>query len=125
ANVLTASTSAVASTLNTQGAGVPLVVYNPLAMNRTEPVEVMVEFSAPPSSVQVMDNDRATPAQVLQVDGNRARILFIADMPSVGFKVYHVRTSAAAGAAATSLLKATTLKASTSSLENSRYVVRF
>jgi alpha-mannosidase len=120
AHVLTSSTSAVASTLNTQGTGIPLVVYNPLAMNRTEAVEATVEFAAPPNSIHVMDGDRPTPSQLLQIDGNRARILFIADVLSVGFKVYHVRTSAAPAVTTNALLKA-----STSSLENARYAVRF
>ena len=42
AGVLTSSTSAVASLLDTSGAGMPLVVYNPVSMARREPVEATV-----------------------------------------------------------------------------------
>ncbi len=43
AAVLTSSTSAVASLLDTSGTGTPLVVYNPVSMPRREPVEAIAE----------------------------------------------------------------------------------
>ena len=43
AGVLTSSTSAVSSLLDTSGTGTPLVVYNPVSMNRREPVEATVQ----------------------------------------------------------------------------------
>jgi alpha-mannosidase len=56
--------------------------------------------------------------QVLWRQGNQARILFLADVPSIGFKVFEVSTGAPRSHA-NSLLSVTT-----SSLENARYKVR-
>src|SRR6185503_8523095 len=66
AGVLTSATAGVSSQLDTTGAGVPLVVYNPMAIGRTDPVEATVEFTgAAPSAVQVTDRatGRDVPAQ--------------------------------------------------------------
>src|SRR5579864_7937814 len=54
AGVLTSSTSAVSSLLDTTGAGVPLVVYNPVSMERTEPIEATVKMAAA-ASVKIVD----------------------------------------------------------------------
>jgi alpha-mannosidase len=100
AGVLTSSMSAVAQTLDTQGNGVPLVVYNPLAMTRRDVVEANVEFAGvPPASVKVTDasTGREIVSQVLSRTANSLRILFLAEVPSVGFKVFHVSNGVASG----------------------------
>src|SRR6266567_6036975 len=121
AGVLTSATSAVAENLDTRGAGIPLVVYNPLATVRRDPVEATVEFKAPaPAAIRVFDRatGRAALAQVLERSGNKARILFLADMPSVGFKVFDVLPGA------TRQTARSPLSATANSLENARYQVR-
>ena len=121
ASVLTSSTSAMAGTLNTGGLGIPLVVYNPLSMARRDPVEATVEFKGPaPTAIHVTDRvtQREVLVQVLWREGNQARILFLADVASIGFKVFEVSTGAPR-ARANSLLSVTT-----SSLENARYKVK-
>src|SRR5260370_42206437 len=84
AGVLTSSTSAVAKMLDTRGAGIPLVVYNPLSTTRRDPVEATVEFGNPaPAVIHVVDRvtQRSLPAQILERQGNKAHILFLAEMP--------------------------------------------
>ena len=49
--------------------------------------------------------------------GNEARILFLADMPSVGYKVFEV-------SAAASPVESSRLSVTPSSLENARYTVK-
>ena len=56
------------------------------------------------------------PAQVLSTSGPAAKLLFIPEMPGVGFKVFEVRPGAGAGAGRN-------LKVSANSLENERYAV--
>ncbi|HTI35980.1 MAG TPA: glycoside hydrolase family 38 C-terminal domain-containing protein [Vicinamibacterales bacterium] len=97
AGVLTSSTTATASLLNTAGAGPPLVVFNPLSIERREPVEATVKVAAPAAALSVVDgaSGQAVPAQILERTPGSARILFMADVPAVGYKVVHVRASAA------------------------------
>jgi len=121
ADVLESSTASVAGALDTQGAGIPLIVYNPVSTNRRDPVEATVKFSGPaPTAVRVIDRgtERDVPAQILDRQGNEARILFLAEMPSVGYKVFEVRAGAATQRANT------TLNVTPSSLENARYTVK-
>ena len=44
ADVLKSATEAVSSALNTQTTGIPIVVYNPLNIEREDPVEAAVQF---------------------------------------------------------------------------------
>jgi alpha-mannosidase len=121
AGVLTNSTSAVASLLDTSGTGTPLVVYNPVSMPRREPVEAEVALGpVAATAVKVVDASTGTmvPAQVLGASGANTRVVFMADVPSMGFGVFHVSAAAAAEPAATSV------KATASSLENNRIRVR-
>ena len=125
AGVLASSTSAVASLLDTSGAGIPIVVYNPLSMTRHDPVEADVEFkSNAPSAIQVIDRvtNREIPAQILDQQGSRARILFLADMPSVGFKVFEVRAGNPRLLSQRGVRPALTVTSTT--LENARYAVK-
>ena len=121
AGVLASSTSAVADLLDTQAAGVALVVYNPLSFSRRELVEATVDFgSKAPTAISVIDGvtRREVPAQILTQDGNQAKILFLADVPSIGFKVFDVRSGTSQQTANSSI------KVTESSLENVRYAVK-
>lgn len=120
AAILQDSAAHIAGLLDTRAAGIPLVVYNPLATERRDPVEATVSFPGPaPAAVRVVDRltGQDAMAQVLGTNGNEARILFLADMPSVGYKVFEV--SAAASPVGSSRLMVTP-----SSLENARYTVK-
>src|SRR5437868_539229 len=121
AGVLTSSTAAIAENLDTRVQGISLVVYNPLSTARRDPVEATVEFkTAAPAAIRVLDRvtGRAALAQALERVGNRARILFITDMPSVGFKVFEVLPGA------TRQTAPSPLSVTADSLENARYQVK-
>jgi alpha-mannosidase len=112
--VITSATEAIASGLDTEGAGVPIVLYNPLNIPREDVVEATVNFPhGMPKAVRVIAPDGSeSPAQI--EDG---RILFVAKAPSVGYAVYHAIPAAAASVNPT-------LRVTSSSLENARYRVQ-
>ena len=121
AGVLESATGAIARMLDTRSVGIPLVVYNPLSTPRRDPVEAFVLFSgAAPAAVRVVDpaTGQDTPAQVLGTEGRNARVLFLADMPPVGYKIYDVRAGASPRGSSS------TLKVTRTSLENARYLVK-
>jgi alpha-mannosidase len=109
ADVLTSATQSVASMLDTQGSGKPVVVYNPLNIAREDVVEA--------------DLDTAKGARVFGPDGQEipsqvegGKLLFLAKTPSVGYAVYDVRGGK-------SQASASELKVSPTTLENARYKV--
>ncbi len=114
AGVLTSATEAVASGMNTETKGTPIIVYNSLNIPREDIVEATVGFpNGTPASVRVYGPDgKEAPAQL--EDG---KVVFLAKTPSVGYAVYDVQPSS--NPATSSLLKV-----SDSSLENGRYRVK-
>src|SRR5262249_3307487 len=113
AGVLMSATTVVASALDTQGKGVPVVVYNPLNVDREDVVEATIDFpNGLPVRVRVIGPDGSeVPSQV-----SNGRVLFSAKVPSVGFAVYDVQPAGSLGPVAD-------LKVTESSLENARYRV--
>ena len=113
ADVLTSATQAVASALDTQGSGIPIVVYNSLNIAREDVVEASVHFPGEaPKAVRVLGPDgREVPSQL--EDG---QVLFLAQAPSVGYAVYDLRR-------AETPMRSTELKVSDTALENARYRV--
>src|SRR5690348_8150323 len=67
AGVLTNSTSAVSSLLDTTGSGESLVVYNPVSMDRTEAIDATVKMTGPVTGVKVVDDatGETVPAEVV------------------------------------------------------------
>jgi alpha-mannosidase len=118
AGILTSATEGVASGLNTTAQGMPIVVYNPLNIEREDVVEASVPFAGGmPKAVRVYAPDGSeVPAQVAGIGDGTAQILFLARAPSVGYAVYDVRAADAPFPAPASQLKVTE-----SSLENARY----
>jgi alpha-mannosidase len=114
ADVLKNASEAVASVLDTQTKGVPIVVFNPLNIAREEVVEASIEFpGGMPGAVHVVGSDgKETLAQV-----SNGKVLFVAKVPSVGYAVYDVQPAAPAG-------PASSLQVSESSLENQYYRVK-
>ncbi len=115
AGVLTNATEAVASALNTQTKGTPVVVYNPLNVERDDVVEAQIDFNgSAPQSVRVTGPDgKPVPAQI-----SNGKVLFVAHAPSVGYAVYDVEP-ATAPASGTE-----TLHVSERTLENPYYRVQ-
>ena len=119
AGVLTSGSEAVASVMDTQAQGTPVVVFNPLNIDREDVVEANLEWSGgTPGAVRVVGPDgKETPSQI-QAGPRGSTVLFLARVPSVGYAVYDVQPVESAGATGTS-----ELQASESTLENARYRV--
>jgi alpha-mannosidase len=118
ADVLTTGVEQVASTLDTNVEGIPLVVYNPLGSARGDIVRADVDFGiAAPQHVRVTDqNGDEVPSQILSRDGNRAGIAFQALVPTMSCCVFDVQAADAAALASD-------LSVTESTLENLRYRV--
>jgi alpha-mannosidase len=112
--VLTSATEAIASELDTDVAGIPIVVFNPLNISREDLVQADVDFpGGAPKSVRVTDGEgQEVPSQV-----ENGKVLFVAKAPSVGYAVYGVRPGPSGRASSE-------LKVTDSSLENARYLVK-
>jgi alpha-mannosidase len=86
----------IASSVNTRAAGeVPLLVFNPLAWNRSGLVTVDVQMpSASTGAVSVLDNkNQAVPAKILSTNthNNSYKVLLdVRDVPAMGYRVLHV-----------------------------------
>ena len=119
AQVLTSATEAVASALDTQGEGTPVVVFNPLDIERQDVVEATLSFAESlPQGVRVTGPDgKEVPAQLEQGHGSTAKVVFVADAPSAGYAVYHVQPAGATSGSSP-------LKVTASSLENERYRIK-
>jgi alpha-mannosidase len=116
ADVLTSATDSVASALDTQAKGVPVVVYNPLNIAREDVVEASVSFpgAAPKAIVALGPDGKSTPGQIVSTDKGIAKVLFLAKVPSFGYAVYDLQPVEGAPAASA-------LKVDAASLENARY----
>ena len=90
ASVLTSATEGIAEGLDTQSSGASIVVYNPLNIEREDVVEATVLFpDGPARAVSVLGPDgNQVPSQVVDREGDRTKILFVAKVPSVGYAVY-------------------------------------
>jgi alpha-mannosidase len=87
AGVLANATEAVAAGMDTQVKGVPVVVFNPLNIEREEVVEAAIDFPRQiVDTVRVLGPDRKeVPAQL-----SKGKVLFLAKTPSVGYDVYDI-----------------------------------
>jgi alpha-mannosidase len=119
ASVFTSATEAIGSALNTEGEGTPIVVFNPLNIERQDVVEASMTFpGGVPKDVRVTGPDgKEVLAQLEQGGGESAKVLFLADVPSVGYAVYHVQASGPSSAPSP-------LRISKSALENERYRIK-
>src|ERR1039457_6600518 len=88
AGVLNSASAAVATALDTQTKGVPIVIFNPLNIAREEVVEASIGFPGRmPYTVHVIGSDgKETPTQI-----SNGKVLFVARAPSVGYAVYDVQ----------------------------------
>ncbi len=124
AQVLESATSAVASQLDTRGAGAAIVVFNPLSIAREDVVEANVNLEGTNDRKLrlVAPDGTVAPVQVEEfVEEGRAaqvKLLFLAKVPSLGFAVYHVEPTDEQTSDMSSELKVTQ-----NSLENARYKV--
>ena len=115
ADELTASVGAVASVLDTNVSGQPVVVYNPVAVERTDLAVAPLPAGAEFARVYTADG-REVPSQIGELNGERV-VKFAATVAPVSFTVFDVVASEAPCALPTNL------SVSKSGLENQRYRV--
>ncbi len=98
--VIRSSMARISSRADTRGAGIPVVVFNTLSWERTDPVEVKLtlehSYSAWPRMVdsegrdvecQVLEDTRGTYDKA----NRNLTVLFVADkVPPLGYEVYHL-----------------------------------
>ena len=88
AGVLTIATEGVSAALDTETKGLPIVVFNPLNIEREDLVDASVNFPGGTlQSVHVTGpGGRDVPAQI-----SNGKVIFLARVPSVGYAVYDVQ----------------------------------
>ena len=105
----------ITARINTQGSGVPVVVFNSLSWPQTEVIENEAQFPAPAKQIEVVDSSgKPAQAQLLSIDPqtHRAKLLLLASTPAFGYQTYFVRAAVKPSAIAHPV------KASPDSLEN-------
>jgi alpha-mannosidase len=119
AGVLSDAVGGVARAMDTKVDGRPIIVFNPLSVEREDVVEAEMPRSTEPGfqfieHPQVFDGaGRPVPTQA----SSPGRLLFLAKVPALGFAVFSVKSAA-------DNASASTVKADEHSLENSRYRVK-
>ncbi|MGC1436314.1 MAG: glycoside hydrolase family 38 C-terminal domain-containing protein [Terriglobales bacterium] len=82
--------------VNTQGDGVPVVVFNSLSWPRTEVIEVEAQLPGQAKQVEVVDaaGHRVESEELAMDSGtHRARLLILAATPAMGYTTYFVRST--------------------------------
>ncbi len=93
------SLEAIANAVDTRGEGLPLLVFNSLPWERTEPVTTEAVFRRPVKAIKIVDSEGSEiPSQVLSVKPGpeewRFEFIFIAEnVPSLGYKTYRLLES--------------------------------
>jgi alpha-mannosidase len=113
------ASGAIIKAMDTQAQGVPVVVYNPLTIDRQDVADATITVPDTfKDTVAVYGPDGKTvPSQVVSHDGNQLHVLFLAKAPSVGFAAYDVRP------ASDEAKSETELKVTENTLENARFKV--
>lgn len=113
--IIDQSLAEIAAHINTQGNGVPVLVFNSLSWPRTDVVELEAQLPTPAKEIAVSDaTGKPAEWELLGLDPqtHRAHFLLVADTPSYGYNTYFVRT------ATTPVPQHTSLTATPTSLEN-------
>jgi len=87
------SLAAVSTRINTSGAGVPVLVFNPLAWERSGLIELDIQMPAATDSIYILDaNQKVLPSKILSSDSKSGRfhvVLEAKDVPSMGYEILH------------------------------------
>lgn len=113
--VIDGSLNEIAARVNTMGEGTPLLVVNSLSWQRTEVIEAGAQLPKPARQIQVVDSaGQPVASELLHIDPqtHRARFLFLASVPAMGYRAYFVRAATAAPS------RNPAIKAAPDSLEN-------
>jgi len=115
ADVLEGAAGAVAGALETRGPGQAIVVYNPLGIAREDLVEATIATGGATQFKVTGPGGADVPSQFLPSGSGQGKIVFLAQVPSVGLAVYHVEESSLASD------RPSQLSASSTGIENQRY----
>ena len=116
--------------INTQGDGVPVVIFNSLSWPRSEVIEVELQLPEAAKQVEVVDSaGEPVESQLLTQEAgtNRIHLLVLARVPALGYETYFVRGSAKPKPEAADVYngrRAQVVKASADTLENDSVRVR-
>ena len=92
ADAITTAAGAVSRALDTQVGGIPVVVYNPVAKSRKDIVKATIPLDEKVKEIVVVNpNGKTISGQIISREGNKAVILFAAEMEPVSFSVYEVK----------------------------------
>ncbi len=118
-SVLTQSIGAIAAGLDTQTDGLPLIVFNPLSVERQDVVEARLPWAGePPSALRVRSADgKESAAQIITTSGKDLVVAFLARVPPLSVQVFEILEGEAHG------VLEDVLRTSDRSLENTFYRV--
>lgn len=110
---------AVSQYLNTDVQGMPVVVYNPLSVEREDVVECELPSANAWSGIVVHDvSGKVLPAQLTEYKNGRQGFIFVAKVPSLSFSVFDVSEQEEISDTEE---ETTDFKMTGSTMENSRY----
>jgi alpha-mannosidase len=113
--IIRGSMTEILAHINTEGDGLPVVIFNSLSWPRVDAVEVEAQLPTTARAIEVVDSGgKAVMSQLLSSDAatHRAHLLVVATVPALGYKTYFVR------AAAKEASRSSSLEATADSLEN-------
>src|SRR6267378_6814630 len=113
--VLKSATEGVSAALNTEVRGIPIIVFNPLNIEREDVVEASVNTPGMVTTVAHVNgpDGKEVPAQM-----SNGKVLFLAKVPSVAYAVYDVQVGVGTPA------RSSDLHVSEDTLENQHYRVK-
>ncbi|MDR1681905.1 MAG: discoidin domain-containing protein [Candidatus Symbiothrix sp.] len=92
--VLNNAVGAVSRKLDTQVSGRPIVVYNPLSIERNDVVEASLRMESEPVSIKIYNaQNEPVAAQKIHYQNGILTFIFAATVPSLGYAVYDLQTS--------------------------------
>ncbi len=120
AAILENAVKAISVRLDTRSEGVPLIVFNPLAIEREDPVEATVILDPGQSrNIRVADPDgKVIPSQIIERFEDSVKIIFPAKVPPVGYAVFDIQVESINSGASSEL------KVSADRIENRRYILK-
>jgi len=100
-------------------AGIPVIVYNPLSIERSDVVEASIAAATEPTALSVIDKDGlSVPVQITEYLDGKVSFIFLATVPSLGYATYDVRINETSTPTTSG-----TLKITTTTIENDAYLV--
>jgi alpha-mannosidase len=92
--ILAQSLDTLVARINTEGAGVPVILFNPLSWTRTGVTEVKAQFPSPVADVLVRDASGAVlPSTIIARDDTTHTVnvrLLAKDVPGMGYSTLHL-----------------------------------